>query len=210
MPSMSDIQQYGMHGLPFTSGLQNGHVSSMDSTPGGQHSMDSTGWPLLPPCPFQNSGQEPLTIDGIHQRLRGLSTTASIDTNSGELDVCLFLSRARHNPSQHNTRRQEGKTCLSTAPKHSMSRKKGNRTERSNSTQPADPTRTMCQGRPNPCTRHRPSGGLVHAAALSPAPPHHSLIPCCKSNLIILHEHQSTILTYPARFRPARRWRLPQ
>lgn len=104
MPSMSDMQQYGMHGLPFTSGPQNGHVSSMDSTPGGQHSMDSTEWPLLPPYPFQNSGQEPLTIDGIHQRLRGLSTTASIDTNSRKFNnVYLFLSRARHNPSQHNT-----------------------------------------------------------------------------------------------------------
>ena len=129
MPSLSDMQQYGMHGLPFTTGPQNGHVSSMDSTPGGQHSMDSTGWPLLPPYPFQNSGQEPLTIDGIHQRLRGISTMASIDTNSGKLNVYLSLHRIQHSPSQH-----------------SMSRKKGNRTESSNSTQPADPTRTMCQG----------------------------------------------------------------
>ena len=153
MPSLSDMQQYGMHGLPFTTGPQNGHVSSMDSTPGGQHSMDSTGWPLLPPYPFQNSGQEPLTIDGIHQRLRGLSTMSSIDTTSGELNVYLSLPLARHTPPQHDISRQEGKTCRSIAYNTTLYNitcrqdKKGNRTESSNSTQPADPTRTMCQGR---------------------------------------------------------------
>ena len=95
------------------------------------------------------------------------------------------------------------KTCLShahntTLPNTAYQDQKRNKTEISGSTRAVDPTRKMCQGSANPCTRHRPNGGHVHDAALSPAPPHHSLIPCCKSNLIILHEHQFTILTCPA------------
>ncbi|GAB7330683.1 hypothetical protein MBLNU13_g02246t2 [Cladosporium sp. NU13] len=107
MPSMSEGQQYGMHGLPFTSGLQNGHVSSMDSTVGGQHSMDSTGWPLLPPYPFQNGGQEALTIDGIHHRFRGLTTMASIETNSHEISHRSIAHN--HDPSPYSISRPEGK-----------------------------------------------------------------------------------------------------
>lgn len=103
MPSMGNMQQYGMHGLPFTTGPQIGHVSSMTSTPGGQHSMDSTGWPLLPPYPFQNSGQdEALTIDGIHQRFRGLETTGSIDSNSCKL--ILTCPSHTQNASHHSTK----------------------------------------------------------------------------------------------------------
>lgn len=107
MPSMGDMQQYGMHGLPFTSSPQNEHVPSMDSTAGGQHSMDSTGWPLLPPYPFQNGGQETLTIDGIHHRFRGLTTMASIETNYRKL-ILTFPSHA-HNTTLDSTSYEDEK-----------------------------------------------------------------------------------------------------
>ena len=227
MPSMGDMQQYGMHGLPFTTGPQIGHVSSMTSTPGGQHSMDSTGWPLLPPYPFQNSGQdEALTIDGIHQRFRGLETTGSIDSNSCKLILTCPSHAHQMQPTTAQNTETEREDFSLHRTQHSSSQNILHRTlftrqhiircrretgpKAATRHNPPTPLVRCAKGVSNPCTRHRPSGGDVHDAALSPAPPHHSLIPCCKSNLIILHEHQSTILTYPARFRPARRWRLPQ
>jgi hypothetical protein len=222
--SLEDMSQYGMHGLPYMTGLQNGHSSSMDSTPGGQYpmgtmsggqqsnssSMDSTfggqypmgtmsarqpsmstinplGLETMTPGPqygvdlsagprelYQHySGyQDNPTIDNLHERIRRLQRpiseqtdpTSKFDIHLSLLDIHLHLPHAQHD--------------LSTTTSHSSSSstshqdQKGNRTESSKSTPPADPTRTMCQDRSNPCTRHRPSGGHVHAASLPP--PHHS------------------------------------
>jgi len=215
--SLEDMSQYGMHGLPYMTGLQNGHSSSMDSTPGGQYpmgtmsggqqsnssSMDSTfggqypmgtmsarqpsmntinplGLETMTPGPqygvdlsagprelsqYYSGYQDIPTMDNLHERVRRLQRPVSEQTDpTSKFDIHLSLPRAQHKLSTTTTHNSSSTSHRD---------QKGNRTESSKSTPPpADPTRTMCQDRSNPCTRHRPSGGHVHAASLPP--PHHS------------------------------------
>jgi hypothetical protein len=75
MSFMGDLPQYGMAGLPFTTGPQNGHSSSMDSTPGGfQYSSDAR-FPLLPPY-VPPATRDALSMEGIYQRFGDIARTA--------------------------------------------------------------------------------------------------------------------------------------
>ena len=89
MPFMGDMSQYGMAGLPFTTGPQNGHSSSMDSTPGAgqystgrwpgaiQYATENDGFPLLPPfVPAASRAQDALSTEGIYQRFGEIARTA--------------------------------------------------------------------------------------------------------------------------------------
>lgn len=170
MSFMSDLPQYGMAGLPFSTGPQNGHSSSMDSTPPTFQYQSDAGFPLLPPyVPRANRTQDALSTEGMYQRFGDIARNADgLPLMAGEVtnpnnNPCKLIFTCLSHPCNTTILFQ------STTTAHHTSRQMGNRTESSNSTQPSDPTRTMCQGVPNPCTRHRPSGGHVQDAALSSA-----------------------------------------
>jgi hypothetical protein len=170
MPFMSDLPQYGMAGLPFSTGPQNGHSSSMDSTPPTFQYQSDAGFPLLPPyVPRASRTQDALSTEGMYQRFGDIARNADgLPLMAGE------VTNPNNNPCKLIFTRCLSHANNTTLPHHNHSTQHithqgqmGNRTESSNSTQAGDPTRTMCQGVPNPCTRHRPSGGHVHDAALS-------------------------------------------
>lgn len=73
MSFMSDLPQYGMAGLPFSTGPQNGHSSSMDSTPPTFQYQSDAGFPLLPPyVPRASRTQDALSTEGMYRRLSDL------------------------------------------------------------------------------------------------------------------------------------------
>ena len=131
-PSMEDMSQYSIHGLPLMGGLQNGHSSSMDSTPGGQYPMGSMSGGLERMTPGPQYTLDPsafpahqpaitypdmTTFENVHERIRQLQRPASEATNPpSKFDIHLSLPRAQHNlstttihSSQHVASRPEGK-----------------------------------------------------------------------------------------------------
>jgi len=111
MPFMGDMQPYGIHGLPYVTGPQNGFPSSMDSMAAGQHysmdstasgqhySMDSTaggqqhfsigssGFVPLPPYMPPSRQDAALSIEGVHQRF-GNRMGPFTDTANVETEPC--------------------------------------------------------------------------------------------------------------------------
>ena len=191
--SSMDSTPGGQYPMGTMSGGQQSNSSSMDSTFGGQYQMGTMsarqpsmntinplGLETMTPGPqygvdlsagprelsqYYSGYQDIPTMDNLHERVRRLQRPVSEQTDpTSKFDIHLSLPRAQHKLSTTTTHNSSSTSHRD---------QKGNRTESSKSTPPpADPTRTMCQDRSNPCTRHRPSGGHVHAASLPP--PHHS------------------------------------
>jgi hypothetical protein len=205
MSFMSDLPQYGMTGLPFSTGPQNGHSSSMDSNPRTFQYSSDAGFPLLPPY-VPRAAQDVLSTEGLHQSFGDIARTAdSLPLMAGE------VTNSNNNPCKLIIHLMSSTPPLfySTTTAH---------TTRHN--------RIRWETGPKAATRHNPATPLVRCAkacqTLAPdigraagtcmmqlssaVPP--TLIPCHKSNLIILHEHQS-LLHIPSRLRPARRWLRP-
>ena len=113
MSSNGDMSQYGMHGLPYISGPQNGHSSSVDSTFGGDQSMGAPGFPVLPPY-IPPGAPGFLSMDEINERF-GYHRDSSVATNPCKLMfTCLSHARSRTTHStQHlftsSRSRPEGK-----------------------------------------------------------------------------------------------------
>lgn len=101
MSSNGDMSQYGMHGLPYMPGPQNGHSSSVDSTFGGYQSMGGTeNFPLLPPYE-PASAQQPMSVDEMHQRFGRWARPSDCKL------IFTCITHARN--TQHFTSRPEGK-----------------------------------------------------------------------------------------------------
>jgi hypothetical protein len=114
--SLEDMSQYGMHGLPYMTGLQNGHSSSMDSTPGGQYpmgtmsggqqsnssSMDSTFGGQYPMGTMSARQPSMSTINPLGLETMTPGPQYGVDLSAGPRELYQHYSGYQDNPTMDN------------------------------------------------------------------------------------------------------------
>jgi hypothetical protein len=183
--AMGFLQPLDFTQMPFMTGPQYGQ-SSMDSTPGGQHTMNATPYEQT----FMDLSQHALALEGMRERL----TRRMTNDNNGKLIFTLsfhsHITLPSHATYNNNSTSREDHDGGERGPKAATLRELPTPLVRS-----AKDAKSL---HPTSAER-RARAEAAFAAHLS------DLIPLCKSNLIILHEPQSTL---PSSLRPLRQWRL--
>lgn len=100
MSSNGDMSQYGMHGLPYMSGPQNGQSSSVDSTFGGDQSMGAPGFPVLPPY-IPPGAPGFLSIEEINQRYYNARDSSVANNPCKLMFACLSHAHTQSHSTQH-------------------------------------------------------------------------------------------------------------